>query len=85
MRAMEVLPILKEKVAFLSGKVAFILLNYGVKLQSEVPTMVLTESLSVLRLRLRPLHLTFDLSLDTHVHSHTQTPIIWLAPATAVS
>lgn len=33
MRAMEVLPILKEKVAFLSGKLAFILLNYGVKLQ----------------------------------------------------
>lgn len=82
MRAMEVLPILKEKVAFLSGKVAFILLK--LRSQGYLPTMVLTESLSVLCLRLRPLHLTFDLSLDTHVHSHTQTPIIWLAPATAV-
>lgn len=29
MRAMEVLPILKEKVAFLSGKIVFELLKYG--------------------------------------------------------
>lgn len=28
MRAMEVLPILKEKVAFLSGKIVFKLLKY---------------------------------------------------------
>lgn len=34
MRAMEVLPILKEKVAFLSGKLVFILLWYCVKLRS---------------------------------------------------
>lgn len=74
MRAMEVLPILREKVAFLSGKIVFKLLTHTHRWPLSEGAIVHSGahriSPSVLCLRLRPLHLTLDPTTHTFTDTH---------------